>query len=176
MLKQSPENQVLLAENLKRYLCGLQERLNHSAQSYQQKCNVLCETGMMEETLQKFEQEYVQQTIKLIAQLVEHINNFDIPFVEKYIAKFEQPRNMVYQGYSGAPVYRIEGNMIYQGYSGTPVYRIEGNMIYEKYSGTPVYRIEGNMIYEKYSGKPVYRIEENMIYQGYSGTPVNRID
>jgi len=165
-----------LAEDLKKYLYQLQERLSLAAQSYQQKCNALYAAGMMEETLNKLMQEYMPSTCEQIMNVVAQINERDIPFIEKHIAILEQPRNMIYKGYSGTPVYRIDGNMIYEGYNNTPVYRIEGNKIYEGYSGKIVYRIDGNMIYEGYNNTPVYRIEGKMIYEGYSGTPVNRIE
>ena len=56
--------------------------------------------------------------------------------------KDSKEKTMIYKGYSGTPIYRIEGDKIYQGYSGTFVYRIDGNMIYRDYSGTPINRIE----------------------------------
>ena len=165
-----------MAENLRKYLAQLQERLSLAAQSYQQKCNFLYQSGMMAETLNVLMQECMPSTVEKIMNVVAQINERDIPFVEKHIAKLEQPRKMIYQGYSGTPVYRIEGNKIYEGYSGTLVYRIEGNKIYEGYSGTLVHRIEGNKIFEEYSGKLVYRIDGNMIYQEYSNKPINRIE
>ena len=41
----------------------------------------------MDEFQLKFEQEYLQQTNRSIAQVVKRINECDIPFIEKYIDK-----------------------------------------------------------------------------------------
>ena len=86
---QSFENQISLAEDLIKYLHGFQERLSLAAQSYQQKSLELYEAGMFEEFHIRFEQECVLQTCRLIAQVVEHVNECDIPFVERYIARLE---------------------------------------------------------------------------------------
>ena len=88
--RQSFEYQITLANELKKYLHGLQERLSIAAQSYQQKTNALYEAGMMDEFQKTFEQEYVQQTTRIISQIVKRINECDVPFIEKYIAKLER--------------------------------------------------------------------------------------
>ena len=87
MSEQSIEYQIVLANDLKKYLHELQERLRLAAQSYQQKSFSLYEAGMMDEFQLKFEQEYVKQTIRSIVQVVKQINECDIPFIERYIVK-----------------------------------------------------------------------------------------
>ena len=157
---QSPENQIRLAEDLKRYLHGLQERLTHAVQSYQQKCNTLYETGMMVETFQTFEQEYVQATLEQIKNVVNQINECDIPFVERFIAKFGQdsPIRDVY----GNIVTRSRGNRILN-INGEWKYEIRGDRIYDT-SGNWKYEFRGdNRIYDTY-GNWIYEIRGDRIY------------
>ena len=87
MAKQTSfEYQIELAEGIKRYLHGLQERLGVVAQDYMRKCNDLADAGMMQEDWLKFTQDYAQVTYHKIESVVEQINECDIPFIEKYIA------------------------------------------------------------------------------------------
>ena len=83
-------HQIELAEDLKKYLHGFQERLGSVAQNYKDKCNNLYEAGMMEETFKDFEQNYMHETIQKIANVVVQINERDIPFIEKFIDYLEQ--------------------------------------------------------------------------------------
>jgi hypothetical protein len=83
------EHQLQLAEGLKGYLHGFQERLGDVAQNYKNKCNQLYEAGMMDEFHKDFEQNYMQATIQKIANVVEQINECDIPFIEKFIEYLE---------------------------------------------------------------------------------------
>jgi hypothetical protein len=83
------EHQLELAESLKSYLHGFQERLGDVAQNYKNKCNQLYEAGMMDEFHKDFEQNYMQATIQKIAAVVEQINEADIPFIEKFIDYLE---------------------------------------------------------------------------------------
>ena len=89
MSRQSIENQIFFVEDLKKYLQGFQERLSLAGQSYQNKSLSLYDAGMMDEFQKKFDQEYVQETIRAIGQVVERINECDIPFIERYKAKLE---------------------------------------------------------------------------------------
>lgn len=84
--------QIELAERLKSYLHGLQERLGDVAQNYKNKCNDLSYACMMEETLQDFEMNYMHETISKIADIITQVNENDIPFIERYIANLEQLR------------------------------------------------------------------------------------
>ena len=154
MLRQSLENHVKLAEDLKMYLREFQERLTHTAQSYKHKCNVLCAAGMMEETCQKFEQQYAQQTIRLIVQAAEYINDCDIPFVERYIAKMEQSVPMIRDVYGNIIVKRYgnrfldnSGNWIYE-IRGDRIYDISGSWQYEFRGADRIYDAHGNWKYE----------------------------
>ena len=161
MLRQSLENHLKLAEDLKRYLREFQERLIHTAQSYQHKCHALCEAGMMEETCQEFEQQYVQQTIRLIVQAVEHINDCDIPFVEKYIVKLEQSVPVIRDVYSNIVVRRY-GNRFLDN-SGNWIYELRGDRIYDT-SGGWKYEFRGsNRIYDAH-GNWKYEIRDDRIY------------
>ena len=78
--------QIELAEGIKSYLHGLQERLGVVGQDYMRKCDSLADAGMMQEEWLKFTQDYAQVTYRKIADVVEQINECDIPFIEKYIA------------------------------------------------------------------------------------------
>lgn len=91
--KTSFEHQIELAESLKAYLHGFQERLGYVAKNYRDKCNDLYEAGMMDETYADFEQNYMRETVIKIASVVERINDCDIPFVERYIGELEQMRS-----------------------------------------------------------------------------------
>ena len=83
------EHQIELAESLKSYLHGFQERLGEVAKNYKNKSNELYEAGMMDEMHHDFEQNYMHETIISIAKVVDRINDCDIPFVEKYIDELE---------------------------------------------------------------------------------------
>jgi hypothetical protein len=86
--------QIELAESLKSYLHGFQERLGAVAQNYSNKCNEMYEAGMMDETHEDFIQNYMDETVRKIQELVELINEADIPFVEKYIDYLESNPSM----------------------------------------------------------------------------------
>lgn len=88
----SYQTQIELASELKRYLHGFQERLAEVAKNYQSKSHDLYEAGMMDETHRDFEDNYVNETVSHIAEVVELINERDIPFVQKYIEKMEELR------------------------------------------------------------------------------------
>lgn len=90
--KTSFEHQIELAESLKAYLHGFQERLGAVAKNYESKCDELYEAGMMDETHHDFEQNYMRETIISISKVVERINDCDIPFVERYIDELENLR------------------------------------------------------------------------------------
>jgi len=158
MSKQSFENQIRLAEDLKRYLHELQDRLNHAAQTYQQKCNALYESGMMVETYQTFEQEYVQATLEQIKNIVAQINECDIPFVERYITKLEYP--MIRDVY-GNIVARSRGDRILDIF-GDWKYEIRGDRIYDT-SGNWIYEFRGDRIYDT-NGNWKYEIRDDRIY------------
>ncbi|MDR3286367.1 MAG: hypothetical protein LBT27_02870 [Prevotellaceae bacterium] len=83
------QHQLELADNLKKYLHGFQERLGAAAQHYKNECNQIGEAGMMDEVFEDFTQNYMEATIQKIADLIEQINECDIPFVEKYIEYLE---------------------------------------------------------------------------------------
>ena len=86
-------HQIELAEELKRYLHGFQERLGVAAQNYQSKCNNLYEAGMMDEKHQDLEG-YMHATINGIKNVVQQINEADIPFIERYIKYLEESRSV----------------------------------------------------------------------------------
>ena len=86
--------QIELAESLKSYLHGFQERLGAVAQNYSNKCNEMYEAGMMDETHEDFVQNYMEETVRKIQDLIEQINEADIPFVEKYIDYLENNPSM----------------------------------------------------------------------------------
>jgi len=176
---QEVEVHLSILKELQKFLFQFVEDIKGKSEEFNRRVMQLLETGLSIQIEENYETNYGIQTLHYLHNLIANITDNDLLYINAEIVRFEQilnNNNMVYQGYSNTPIYRIEGNMIYQGYSNTPVYRIDGNMIYKGYSNEPVYRIEGNMIYEKYSGIPIYRIERNMIYQGYSGKPVDRIE
>ena len=83
------EYQIELAEGIKSFLHGLQERLGIVSNGYMRQCDDLVNAGMMQENWLKFTQDYAQVTYHKIASVVEQINECDIPFIEKYIAYLE---------------------------------------------------------------------------------------
>ena len=156
--------EIEVLRELQKFLVQFRDDIEAKSAEFNSKVMQLREIGVPIQIAEYYEANYGVQNIQHLQNLIVNITENDLPYINTQIAQFEQTfigqdKNMVYQGYSGTPFYRIEGNMIYQGYSGIPVYRIEGNMIYQGYSGIPVYRIEGNMIYKGYSGIPVNRIE-----------------
>jgi hypothetical protein len=56
--------QLELAEDIKRYLHGFQERLGAIAQNNNNKCNEMHEAGMMDETHRDFVENYMEVTIQ----------------------------------------------------------------------------------------------------------------
>ena len=83
------KHQIELADDIKRYLHGLQERLGAVSNDYMRKSESLKDAGMMEEDWLKFTQDCAQVTYHKIGSVVEQINESDIPFIEKYIAYLE---------------------------------------------------------------------------------------
>ena len=87
MAKQTSfEYQNELAEDLKKYLNNLHERLFLVTADYNNKVNDIHQAGMMEEYYTQFVQEYVHDTNQKIREVVNQIHERDIPFIEKYIA------------------------------------------------------------------------------------------
>ena len=81
--------QIELAEGLKSYLHNFQDRLGAVAQNYRDKGNQLHDAGMMDEKFDTFTQNYLEVTISKIQELINQINECDIPFVERYIDYLE---------------------------------------------------------------------------------------
>jgi len=79
-------HQIQLAEDLKKYLVNLHERLFFVTTDYNNKVNDMHQQGMMEEYYSKFVQEYVYETNQKIKEVINLIHERDIPFIEKYIA------------------------------------------------------------------------------------------
>ena len=91
MAKQtSYDYQIQLAEGLKNSLNNLQESLYAASRAYWSKSNDLNQAGMMDETYNRFVQEYVSETARKIEDAAKQINERDIPFIEKHIAYLEQ--------------------------------------------------------------------------------------
>ena len=161
LARQSFENQIRLAEDLKKFLYELQERLSLAAQSYQQKCNTLYELGMMEETLNELLLEYMPSTTEQIMNIVAKINECDIPFIRRYIAEFDQFLPPIRDDY-GNIVNRRRGNRILDIF-GDWKYEIRGDRIYDD-SGNWIYEFRGtNRIYDT-NGNWVYEIRGDRIY------------
>ena len=85
-IQTSFSHQIELAEDLKKYLNNLHERLFFVTTDYNNKVNDIHQAGMMEEYYSKFVQEYVYETNQKIKEVVTQIHERDIPFIEKYIA------------------------------------------------------------------------------------------
>ena len=82
--------QVEIAEGLKSYLHGFQERLAAVAGQYERKVNELHDSGgMMDESYETFVSNYLEPTKQRIQDLIDQINDSDIPFVERYIDYLE---------------------------------------------------------------------------------------
>lgn len=83
-------HQIELLESLKSYLHGFQERLAIVAEKYEKQVNDLYDAGgMMDETFNDFHDNYVEVTKGKIQNLINQINDLDIPFVEKEIDYLE---------------------------------------------------------------------------------------
>ena len=91
--KDSIRSQIEMAEELKRYLHGFQERLGAAANSYKKKCDDLHDAGMLRETIEKFISDNLAETTNKLSNVVESINDKDIPYLEKYIQKLEDLLN-----------------------------------------------------------------------------------
>jgi hypothetical protein len=85
------EFQIELAEQLKKYLQGFQERLNHTIQHYENRYNGFGNV-MIENFHSKFEENF-EETKSAINALIERINDEDIPTIDEYIEKLE---NLLY--------------------------------------------------------------------------------
>ena len=81
--------QIELAEGLKSYLHNFQDRLGAVAQNYRDKGNQLHDAQMMGEDFANFSQNYIEVTVQKIQELINQINECDIPFVEKLINYLE---------------------------------------------------------------------------------------
>jgi hypothetical protein len=79
--------QIELAEDLKRYLHGFQEKLGAIANHYKNKYENLGNV-MMAEYHEEFSENF-ENTIQIISNLIDQINDNDIPHVEKYIDNLE---------------------------------------------------------------------------------------
>jgi len=88
-MAKSYEQEIALADDLKKYLDNLQERLNFVSMNYWSKSNDLSQAGMMDEIYSKFVEEFVSETTRKIKEVVTQINECDIPYIEKYIAYLE---------------------------------------------------------------------------------------
>lgn len=83
-------HQIELLESLKSYLHGFQERLAIVAEKYEKQVTDLYDAGgMMDETFNDFHNNYVEVTKGKIQDLINQINDLDIPFVEKEINYLE---------------------------------------------------------------------------------------
>ena len=175
------EIQLSGLKNLQGFLLQFREALIEKSTEFKRKMWLLCEDGVPVQVVDNYATTYGNQNLQHLQNLIASITENDLPYINAKIAELEQlmilrGKTMVYKGYSGTPLYRIEGNMVYKEFTGIPLYRIEGNMVYKEYTGIPLYRIEGNMIYKEYTGIPLFRIEGNMIYEGYSGKILYRLE
>ena len=82
--------QIELAEDLKNFLHQFQDSLSEIADNYVNRSNQLHEAGMMEEIFNTFESNYIEVTVAKIQDLINQINECDIPFVRKYIKYLEE--------------------------------------------------------------------------------------
>lgn len=87
------QHQIELAVDLKAYLIRLQENLANAAQKYHDKTNSLYEAGMMDENHQALE-EYMFETVSRIKNIVEQINESDIPFVDRLVSYLEESQSI----------------------------------------------------------------------------------
>lgn len=87
--KESIRGQIEMAEELKRYLHGFQERLGAVAESYKKKCDDLYDAGMLREKIETFISDNLAETTSKLSEVVESINDKDIPYLEKYIEQLE---------------------------------------------------------------------------------------
>lgn len=83
-------HQIELLQNLKQFLSEFQDRLIGASANYQNKVDRLHgEHGLMDETYRDYVEQQLEPTRQMIARLVEHIGDSDIPAVEREIAYLE---------------------------------------------------------------------------------------
>lgn len=82
--------QLELAEELKKYLNGLQERLDVVIRHFEQEAGKLYDAGMMDETFNDFVNNYMNETNNKIRSVIDIVNGRDIPFVDDYIGRLEE--------------------------------------------------------------------------------------
>lgn len=85
----SYEAQIELAEQLRRFLHGLQVRLGTVVSQYTKFAGDLYDAGMMDETHSDFINNYMVETNAKINGVIDNINERDIPFVNRYIQDLE---------------------------------------------------------------------------------------
>lgn len=86
----SYEAQAELAEQLRRYLHGLQSRLGAVVNQYRQFAGQLYDAGMLDEAHNDFVTNYMSETNDKINSVIDNINERDIPFVNSYIQELEE--------------------------------------------------------------------------------------
>ena len=86
----SYEAQIELAEQLRRYLHGLQIRLGSVVSQYTKFAGDLYDAGMMDETHSDFVNNFMTETNSKISSVIDNINERDIPFVNRYIQDLEE--------------------------------------------------------------------------------------
>lgn len=86
----SYQAQLDLAEQLRRYLHGLQSRLGAVVSQYKQFAGQLYDAGMMDEVHNDFVTNFMAETNSLINSVIDNINERDIPFVNNYMQDLEE--------------------------------------------------------------------------------------
>ena len=126
---QDIEIQLSVLKELQKFLVQFCEDIRVKSVEFNHKVKQLREAVVAIQIAEYYEVNYGDQNIQHLQTLITNITDNDLPYINTKISQFEQ---MLTGG----------NNMVYQRYSGTPVYRIENNMIYEKYSGTPIHRMD----------------------------------
>jgi hypothetical protein len=81
--------QIDLLNQLKSFLGQFQERLKIESNNYKNKVDELHGEGLMDETYRDFVEQQLEPTRDQLKKLIEHIENEDIPAVEKAIRDIE---------------------------------------------------------------------------------------
>jgi hypothetical protein len=86
----SYDEQISLLEHLQAYLLNFQDGLATVSANYANKVNALGDSGMMRETYKAFSGQQLAETRQLIQNLVQHIDQDDIPAVKKEIQNCQE--------------------------------------------------------------------------------------
>ena len=76
-------------EELKQFLNGFIQVIDQNIATYNSKFSALSQTGLSKQVIQSYDQNYKQQEIHQLKQLIQRIKDADIPYVNQNIAAIQ---------------------------------------------------------------------------------------